>query len=227
MFKNLSLIILLLCISGCSSFKAGWEKDASKWLLPVNIGAAYFGSVALHEQGHAITADLLGADRIEIDMLPTRDGEGHFHLGLTTVRFPNDVSERDITLFRTMGPASAFAGHVLGRELLKSEKMPRIIQPTIAWFEMFNHIGFYYHVFAGLARQESTDLGKEDVWISWAMLGGALIYDAYDFFFDESLETRFAVLFGEKFYEPGPTKRIKLIAAPTKRGGFLGIGFAW
>lgn len=234
MFKKFIISLLLVCFTGCASFKAGWEKDASKWLLPVNVAAAYFGSVALHEGGHAITGELLGADDVRVDVLPTRDNEGVYHLGLTTIKSEGDkFSDADITLFRAMGPTAALAGHVLTRELLKTNALPKIVQPTFAWFELFNHIGFYYHVFNGIGGNKYTDLGQEDVWISWAMLGGVLIYDLYDIFFDdlgvlEGIERRFAVLFGEKFYESKPSsRRIKLLAAPTKGGGFLGIGFDW
>jgi len=71
--------------SGCATSRQ-WDSTASKWLLPVNIAAAYFGSVALHEGGHAITAEAFGATDVDVYVLPRKDRNGNQHLGLTTYK---------------------------------------------------------------------------------------------------------------------------------------------
>lgn len=223
MNKFLAAILLCFLSAGCSSTGA-WESTAAKWLIPVNATAAYFGSVALHEAGHAIPADALGADYVKIDYLPTRDQEGQMHLALTT--YSGEFTDREHTIINTMGPTAQFVGYVGSRELLKTCTLPRIIQPTLGFFAVFNQIGYYYHVISGLARRDSTDLGKERAWISGVMLGGGLLYELYDFFLDDDPLKKYGVLFGEAWYDgKKPDKRrFRFIAEPRRGGGFLGIG---
>jgi len=223
------LILSLSLMTGCSTTRE-WDSNASKWLVPVNAAAAYFGSVALHEGGHATSAWGLGADDVDVDILPTRDREGTFHLGLTTYRSRvGELSEFDHTLISAMGTTAQFFGHVSSRALLRSRRLPRIIQPTIAWFGLFNQVGYYFHVINGLARNKRTDLGKHDVWISGVMLFGGLTVDLIDLWTEDKIENRFLVLFGEYFYEPEYREhaRLRLISQPRHGGGFLGIQFDW
>ena len=218
-------IATLLCffVAGCSS-TGRWESTAAKWLIPVNATAAYFGSVALHEGGHAISAELLGADSVKIDYLPARDQEGQLHLALTT--YSGEFSDSEHTIIGTMGPTAQFVGYVGSRELLKTCTLPRIIQPTFGFFAIFNQIGFYYHTINGLARNDRADLGKERAWISGVMLGGGLLYELYDFFLDDDPLKKYQVLFGEAWYDGEKPKkhRFRFIAEPRRGGGFLGIG---
>jgi len=126
-----------------------------------------------------------------------------------------------------MGPMAQFLGHVASRELLKTTYMPRIIQPTIAWFGLFNQIGYYYHTVQGLFRNKKTDLGNEEIWVSAVMLGGGLLYEIYDFYLAEKPERKFQVLFGEYFYEPEPKEisRFRVLSYPQRGGGFLGVEY--
>jgi hypothetical protein len=223
MNKLYTLILLAaVTLSGCTTTRQ-FDSNAAKWLLPVNIAAAYFGSVALHEGGHAITAKSFGASDIDVYVLPKKDSNGNQHLGLTT--YYGEFSDTEYAAISALGPAAQFLGHVGSRELLKTTYVPRIIQPTIAWFGLFNQVGYYYHVVNGLFRNKKTDLGKEDVWISWVMLGGGLVYEIYDFFLADKPEEKFKVLFGEHFYEPEPKKdyAFRLLSGPTHGGGFLAV----
>lgn len=226
------LVLLLLLQTGCASFfkKDNWEQDATKWALPASVAAAYFGSVGWHEGGHALTGIALGADQTDVSVLPTKDDEGNQHLGLTTIRFrEGSFSDTDITLYRTMGPTANFVGHVGTRELLKSGYLPKVIQPTVAWFSLFNQISYYYHTISGIARKGSTDLGKEERWIAISMFAGGILYDIYDMFFSDNPEQALGVLFGEKFYEPNKelTPAFRLVSAPTRDGAILGVVINW
>lgn len=217
------LLFVAMALNGCTTTRQ-WDSTAAKWLLPVNITAAYFGSVALHEGGHAISALALGASDVNVYVLPKEDRDGNPHLGLTT--YYGKFSDRDHTIIRTMGPTAQFLGHVGSRELLKSTYLPRIVQPTVAWFGLFNQIGYYYHVVNGLFGNRKTDLGNEERWISVVMFGGGLLYEIYDFFLADKPEKKFMVLFGEDFYEPKPKKKeysFRILSAPQRGGGFLGI----
>lgn len=220
------IVLLLLCLlgSGCATTRAQ-DAEIAKWMIPVNVVGAYFGSVGLHEGGHAITASALGASDVNVYMLPRTDRDGHRHLALTTYRSRvGELSPLDFTLINTMGPAAQFVGHVGMRELLKTRRVPRLLQPTLAWFGLFNQIGFYAHTIYGIARLEGTDLSKEDVWISLVMLGGGLAYDIYDFVTEDKPENRFKVLFGEYFYEPEPEPaKLRVISSPARGGGFFGL----
>lgn len=193
-------------------------------MIPVNAGLAYFGTIGLHEGGHAITALALGADDVSVTVLPTRDDEGNLHLGYTKAYIEGGFSDSEATLFNTMGPAATFLGHAGSRLLLRSGEVPKIIQPTVAWFGLFNGISFYYQTIQGIARKKDKDLGKEDIWISIVMLSGVAIFDLVDFFTDED-DRYFGVLFGEDFYEPKKeTSNLRFIVTPQKGGGFVGIG---
>lgn len=197
-------------------------------MIPVNAVGAYFGSVGLHEAGHALTASALGANDINVYVLPRQDENGHRHLALTTYRSRiGKLSDLDFTLINTMGPTAQFVGHVGTRELLKSRLVPRSLQPSLAWFGLFNQIGFYAHTVYGIARLDGTDLSKEDIWISLVMLGGGLAYDIYDFATEDKLENRFKVLFGEYYYEPEPEPaKLRVISRPAPGGGgFFGLEF--
>ena len=218
-----ALIFLIILLTGCQSISLG---DITKILAPINAGASYFGAVGLHELGHAGTALSLGSDSVDVDMLPTRDREGNFHLGLTTAESAG-WSKTDETLFLTMGPTANFVGHVGFRELLKSGVVPRPLQPTMAWLSFGNQLAFYFHAGAGLARIESTDLGKEEAWISAVMLLGGITYDIYDMASDGG--RNFKVMFGEGFYGDKEKKGLELrpVSAPLPGGGYFGLRVEW
>jgi hypothetical protein len=223
MNKLYSLLLLAaVTFSGCATSRQ-FDSTAAKWLLPVNIAAAYFGSVALHEGGHAITANAFGASDIDVYVIPKKDSDGNQHLGLTT--YYGEFSDIEHTTISALGPSAQFLGYVGAREVLKTTYVPRIIQPTIAWFGVFNQVGYYYHVVNGLFRNKKTDLGKEEAWISWIMLGGGLLYEFYDFFLVDKPEKKFQVLFGEYFYEPKPKNdyAFKILSGPARGGGFFAI----
>jgi len=227
--KNYGLfaVMLLMCSmsGGCATTR---EQDSTiaKWMIPVNVAAAYFGSVGLHEGGHAITASALGASDVKVYMLPKKDDEGNQHFALTTYRGrEGQFNDTDFSLINAMGPTAQWVGHVGSRELLKTEHIPRLMQPTLGWFALFNQIGFYAHTLYGISRLKGTDLSKEPVWVSLVMLGGGLAYDIYDFATEDKVEHRFQVLFGEHFYEPHDRPKLRVVSAPMRGGGFLGIGF--
>ena len=215
------LLCLVFWLTGCQSISL---EDFSKVLVPVNAGASYFGAVGLHELGHAGTALALGSDRIDVDVLPARDSEGNFHLGLTTAE-STGWSKTDETLFLTMGTTANFVGHASFRELLKSGVVPRPLQPTMAWLSLGNQIAFYFQTGAGLARIESTDLGREEMWISAVMMLGGITYDIYDMARDGG--KNFKVMFGEEFYENEEGPRIRPISAPLPGGGYFGFRVEW
>lgn len=217
------LALLLITFSGCSNFN--FQTDGPKFLLPLNLAAGYFGTVAVHEGGHAAAGVALGGDQLEVDMLPAKDDDGNFHLALTTIRVPDSWSKTDESLFLSMGPTASFLAHVSSRELLKSGYVPNELQSTLAWFSLCNSVSYYFHVASGLARIESSDMGKQDAWISGVMLVGAMTYDLYDILSDNG--NYLNVLIGEGFYEPND-KRYRLLSQVfPDGGGFLGleIGF--
>jgi hypothetical protein len=217
------LPLLLIFFIGCQSASLG---DVSKMLVPINAGAAYFGAVGLHELGHAGSALAMGSNHVNVSVLPARDQDGNFHLGLTTAE-STGWSQLNETIYLTMGPTASFVGHVGFRELLKSGVVPQPLQPTMAWLSLGNQAAFYFHVGAGLARIKSTDLGKEEAWISAVMLLGGFAYDIYDLARDGG--KNFKVMFGEEFYDNKETTgpQIRPISAPLPGGGFLGIQVDW
>lgn len=218
------LLILMLVISGCSTTR---KTDAlvSKFLLPVNVVAAYFSSVAIHEAGHACGGCLTGAYKSDIDVVPVKK-QGKWHLGYTTNYYrPGTLSRSDEYITNSFGPAAQYLGHLGCRALLETDRVPRLLQPFIGWLDLFNVIGYYSHVFQGLIRiDEQSDLVKLDPWVSWVMLGGGLAIDILDIIFiDDDFSKRFKVLFGEDFYEAKEDRQISLITTP----GFFGIRLEW
>jgi hypothetical protein len=222
MKKFFCLIFSLFFVSGCAS-NVRWESKAAKWLIPANIGIAYFGNLALHESSHALAVEGFGSSVHSMRFTPEIEG-GNLYFG--NIRFDStNLSDTELTVINTMGPTSTYAGHVFMREMLKTGKMPPIIQPTMGWFSLFGKISYYYHVGNGLFRRKGTDLGKEPVWISIVMLSGGLIYDIYDLLFSDDTGNHIKVLFGEHFYEERPDTRFRLLMTPEKDGGFIGFRF--
>jgi len=223
------LIILSITNAGCSTLEKLSVEDTSKYLIPVNIAAGYFGSVGLHEAGHAITGYGIGADSVKVSVLPEQDDKEKWHLGLTSIKKERGISELENTLFLTMGPTASFLGHASSRIALRSGELPYILQPTVAWFDLFNQISFYYHTISGLSKGH-TDLGKTDRWISGVMLGGVLLFDVVDFVLEGDPLKRFKVLFGEDFYE-NKTEKLKpscdFLVTPYEDGGFAGFKILW
>lgn len=219
-------ILIAMCVlsDGCATTR---KTDAliSKILLPINITAAYLGSVGLHESGHALTALALGADSVDVDIFPVYKND-QWHLGFTTAH--GIVFEgQEKAIFLSMGPTAQYVGHVTCRSLLATNKMPRLIQPALGWFDIFNTIGYYSEVVDGLIKlNKQADMARLDPWISWTMLGGALAIDLLDIILiDSDFSKRLKVLFGEDFYEDDKkdSKHLSLITSP----GFLGIKLEW
>jgi hypothetical protein len=215
MFPLWLLVLTTVTATGCSA------PDFAKASLPLNAGAAYFGTVGIHEGGHVLAAEVLAADSIRVDFLPTRDREGTFHLGLTTARHDRDWSDRELSWFRASGPTASLLAHIATRELLKSGVVSPYLQPALAWLSFANQISYFGHVGAGILQIESSDLGQEDRWISFAMLVGGVSYELYDIFSEEDNGLRkYKVLIGEDFYTTEKRRNpIRLVTGP----GFLGL----
>lgn len=218
------VLTFVLIFSGCSSIEYP-ESDISKWLVPINAAVGYFGAVGLHEGGHALTASVFGARDVAVTVLPGQDDDNKQYLGRTTARFDNP-SDLELTLFNVSGPTFMFMGHLWTRALLRTGQVPKLAQPTVAWFNIMNQIGYYGNIIAGLARIEHKDLGKEEVWISGVMLVGSLTIDLIDFFSDDP-KRYFGVLIGENFYDENSGKNFSIIVAPMRGGGSLSIQFNW
>lgn len=209
----------LIFTSGCSVLNdRATAEETAKYLIPVNAAVAYFGTVGVHEAGHALTAKALGADSVKVSLLPVRE-EGNFHFAYTTA-YHKGWSKTEESLFNTMGLTASFLTHVGTRELLKTGYVPKMLQPTFAWLSLFNRGSFYFHALAGLARSKSTDLGKEDPWVSAVMLLGIVSYDVYDFLIDEG--PTYKVLIGADFYEP-KEDRLRFVSSLLPGGGFVGF----
>lgn len=221
MIKKIAILALALLIAGCSS-SLKTDKLVSKILLPVNITAAYFSSVAIHEAGHALPAYGYGAKAVKVDVLPVKRN-GKWHLGYTKAYI--DLDGTDEVVFHTMGSTAQFASHLGARALLKTNKVPRLIQPYLGWLSIFGQIGYYSHVLSGVIGQDKqADLVKCDPWISWTMLAGGVTIDLLDILIsDEPISKRFMVLFGEDFYEEKEQKHLSLITTP----GFIGFRLEW
>lgn len=220
--KITTCAILALTLScGCATTRKT-DSFVSKLLLPVNIGAAYFSSVALHELGHAGPAWAFGASDVDVEVWPVKR-DGKWHLGYTTANIELDGSKEAV--FYAMGPTAQYLGHLTCRGLLETNKVPRLVQPFLGWLDIFNMIGYYSHVIHGIIRvDEQSDMAKLEPWISWTMLGGAITIDLLDVLFvDSNFARRFAVLFGEDFYEDKKDRHLSLITTP----GFIGIKLEW
>ena len=220
-------IFLILSITGCNLLTKQNEKNISKWMIPTNLAIGYFGAVGFHEVGHALTAEAIGAEGTRISVLPSKDDNGNRRFGSTKTQLDNPT-DLESTLFNVAGPTAMFIGHMGTRVLLRSGYVPRLMQPIMAWFGLFNQLGYYGQTIYGLARVKHADLGKEKTWISAVMLLGGLTIDLIDFFNDEP-DKYFGVLFGGSFYEKEKETDLELglMMVPQKGGGFLGLRATW
>lgn len=206
-----------LVSSGCSTYMTRgekWERDGSKWMVVPNVVGAYFGTVAVHEGAHALTAELQGADSVSVDVLPGKNDEGKYYLGYTEYKGKTFTGLED-TLFNVSGPAINGVAHLGFRAVLRSGYVPNVAQPTLAWLALGNKVAFYYQTIRGLAGDGDSDLGKEEKWISGVMLAGGLLIDILDF---ETDDNYLSVLVGERFYMPKHDS-VDVMVAPEK-GGF-------
>lgn len=222
--RFLQIIVVMLCVvfTGCSSVS---EKDIYKAAIPLNLGAAYFGSIGTHEGGHGLTAWALGGRDIQIDVIP-QSREGTTYLGYTTAKYNHSITPLEDTFFNVSGPGINIFAHIFTREMLKTGLLPEPIQPTIQCYSLANMIGGYGEIVFGLARLPTADLGKEQIWISGILLTSALLYDIYDLFLCDD-ERYLTVIGGEKFYHTQDHKKplINLAAVPSQAGGSLYLIF--
>lgn len=212
--------------TACTNQQEWTEKDTAKLLVPVGVVGGYFGSVAVHEGGHALTAKVIGGDSIKVTILPTKDDGGHFHLGLTEFRYKQVPSSLEDCFFNISGTLANLATHIATRELLKTGEVPIPAQPIVSWFSLMNQGAIYGQLIFGFARLKSSDFGKEPIWVSCAVLGGTLLYDIVDIIFDNP-DRYFGSLFGTKFYTSNDRPRVRPVCHSERGGGFLGLGFDW
>lgn len=212
---EIKTLLLITILTGCQT---------QQLLTPINATTAYFGTIALHESGHAITALAIGTNNIDINLLPTTDENNNQHLALTTAHSPN-WSRTDRTIFLTAGPTTNLLSHITTSELLKSNTIPYHLQPTIAWLNFGNQLAFYYHAISGMIRIKSTDLGQENINISAILLLIGITYDIYNYISDGF--KNFKVMFWQDYYEENQNEQISLIARQHNDGGYLGIRIRW
>lgn len=196
-------LVLLFALSGCRVLQD--PSSFAKVALPVNVAAGWLTAVSLHEAGHAAAAAQLGAESIDLDVLPCRDEDGRLHMGLTTASFEREPSPGEQAAFHVAGPAASFLTHVSFGELNRSGVAPRHLQPTLGWIDLGSALSVYVHAAYGLTRRRGTDLGETDLAYTAALLVCQLAYDVWRIAGSEGgLEKYFKVLFGEAFYDPPP-----------------------
>jgi hypothetical protein len=161
---------------------------------------SWFGNVAIHEGGHALSAYALGAKKIDVTIFPgTYDGD--FHFGYTRVGFDREPSRSDQSIFLASGTASTLLSHVTFGEINRSGHISKYLQPTLQWMDFGGMISSYSQSIFGLARIRHTDLGREDIWMAGGFLSAQIIYDVIRIgFSDGGFEKYFNVLLGNEFY---------------------------
>lgn len=191
-------LILLILIVGCSSQKYTW---------PAQAAAGYFGHLALHEYSHAQTAEHYGARDISVNLLP-ESKDDRFYIGRTEYR-SDRLSDSDSKAVSLSGPYGSFAASVISRTSLRLGLVPKELQASFGWTDIFGRLGSYFQGIAGLSQRKSFDLGKENIWYSIAFLSVNILYDVISWIaFDEKPERYFGVLFGQEHYdEPGHSKK--------------------
>lgn len=212
--KELIAVSILLALAGCAN-RSEFHKSA----VPVNAVAAYFTSVAIHEGGHALAADLAGAKHIQVSILPGFHEGGVFHLGYTLARFDRPTTSLEDSFFNASGTLAELATHIAMRGLLRSGCVPEELQPTAQWLSLACSLGVYGECVMGLARIPSKDLGKEDVWVGASILALNLLFDILDIVTDDP-KRYIGVLWGESFYRRGDSPPLRIISD----GKFFGIG---
>jgi len=233
----LSLVLFLAAFLGCNAPEGRTEpvstqppstalRVGTKLALPISLAAAYFGSVATHEGGHALAGWCAGADRIKLTIIPGEADDGNFYYGYTQNYFKKRLpSSLEDSFINVSGPLTQqLAGHIFPRELLKTGYVPDALQPTLQWYAVISDGGTYGEILLGLFRRHNADLGKERPWVTYAFLAGTVGYDIFDFFFDDDPRRYMGVLVGESFYQPHDRRGIlRLIVAPSRYGGFAGV----
>lgn len=201
--RPLALVLALLFTSGCRVLED--PSSFAKAALPLNVAAGWLAAVGIHEAGHAAAATQLGAESIDLEVLPCRDEDGRLHMGLTTASFEREPSRGEEAAFHVAGPAASFLAHVSFGELNRSGVVPRHLQPTLGWIDVGSALSVYVHAAYGLARRRGTDLGEADLAYTAALLVCQLAYDVWRIAGSEGgLEKYVKVLFGEAFYDPPP-----------------------
>lgn len=216
-------VALCAALTGCSSSQK-FEADVAKYALPANVAIAYFGAIGTHEAGHAITAQSMGADKIRVSVFPGTTEKGSF-LGYTTYyRNSEKFSSKEDTILGVAGPSVSFVSGMWPRELLKTEEVPELLQPTLQWYALGNKAMSYSNIINGLIRQKGSDLGDEHVGISIGFLAVSLAYDIYDILSDDPARY-FGVLIGEKFYKK--EKQVELVSEFDNEFMYFGIRIKW
>ncbi len=206
----------LTAVIGCASPRL---QGNATYLAPANAAIGYFGAVATHEMGHAVTYAALGADSVEVSVVPERVN-GRFTVGYASYSGETFSGAKD-SLSGISGPLANLFAHAGAREALKTGSVPRSIQPALQWYALMNKCQFYLNIINGFQRDRTFDLGREDLWVSAALLLAGISYDIYDIGTD-SPERYFGVLIGNAYYEP-QERSVELIVGSD----FLGVKISW
>lgn len=189
---------------GCSSTDK--KPSYPTWMAPVNaVGAAYFGALATHEGTHALAAKLSGGKNIRVDILPQAQPNG-VNFGAT--KCDGNITANEQMFISVAAPYANFSVEIATKELLKTGRVPKHFQPTLAWYSLGNKIAIYYQAGLGLARFPTADLGKQPVGFAIGLLAGQIAYDVYDYGFRDN-KSLIDVLLGNDFYEQ-PDKKLSV-----------------
>lgn len=217
-------LAVAVCVNGCASSprQNRWESDAAMYALPANIAASYFGGLGTHESGHALTAALLGANSIDVTVLPSRNS----YFGRTSYERAKPFEDWEESMLNISGPGINLVAGIASRELLNSSEVPVIFQPTLQWYALGNKGAFYWNAIRGIMRVKNADLGKEEIWVPATMLGVGLMYDLFDIFVRDSPSRYFGVLIGNSFYE-SEDSNLSFEFSSTSRENYVGLRLDW
>ncbi|RMD58617.1 hypothetical protein D6825_00225 [Candidatus Woesearchaeota archaeon] len=217
--------VLCSALAGCGSmdYSRRAAREFGLYSAPANAAIAYFGSIGIHEAGHALAAGSAGAKSVSVSVLPERS-EGGIMLGSTSFKY-DDLSRGELSAINVSGTLAMFLSNVLARESLKAGLVHPYIQPTFQWFALANKAGVYANIIRGLARDSRSDMGKEDVWMSIAGLAISFTYDLYDFLSDD-FDRFFGSLFGRSLYGDSSKRPSPYFYADGERS-YFGIAFKW
>lgn len=196
---KIAAILLIFVTCGCQSLS---PKDWAKITLPTNIAISYAANIAIHEGGHVLAAQAMGAKSIRVSWIPGRDDDGDWHLANTVAGFERPLEGHRAALFYSAGPCATGISHVVFGELNRSGYVDKYLQSTLQWIDLGSMISNYGQAIAGLARIKGTDFTKQDVWYAAGFIGLELIYDIVRISFaDGGWKKYIDVLFGEDFYD--------------------------
>lgn len=220
-------LAVVASLAGCASSQkqAHFEADVAKYSLAANMAAGYFGALGTHEGGHALTAALVGANSIDVSVLPQKHN-GLSTLGYTSYERATPLRGWEESAFNVSGPGVNLAAGIAARELLKTGEAPAMIQPTLQWYALGNKILFYWEAVNGIAGTRGSDLSKERPWVPATMLGFEALCDVVDILITDSPSKYLGVLSGSSFYEP-EEKRFSIELWSTKEERYAGIRMGW